>query len=120
MYLSQNIRHLRKAKDISQKELSDRLEISSGQISKYEKGDAQPKIEMLIAMSEIFDIDVADLILKDLSREPGRPAASVPESKEEEEEMVNTLNKLLLKRVKHLEDHIKRTDPDLAERWGIE
>lgn len=120
MYLGQNINYLRKRAGVTQNDLADKLGVTPTQISKYGSGKSSPPVEKIILISEIFDVNIEDLILKDLSQEAGRPAEKAPQSKEEEEEMVNTLNKLLLKRVKILEDHIKKTDPELAERWGIE
>lgn len=119
MFLSENIRYLRKKHGFAQKDLSDKLGLSSNQISKYEKGEAQPRIEALIVLSELFDIDVSDLILKDLSREQGRPAVKMPVNEAEQEQMITALNDLLMKRVMQMEEEIKKLDPERARELGI-
>jgi transcriptional regulator with XRE-family HTH domain len=122
MYLPENIRLLRKASGFSQKELSDKLQLSSNQVSKYEKGDAQPRIETLILLSQLFDVDVSDLILLDLSTEKAkaRPATIAPKSEEEQDKMLNALNDLLMKRVMQIEEELKKVDPERARELGIE
>lgn len=122
MYLSQNIRLLRKTSNFSQVELSERLGLSSNQVGKYEKGEAQPRIETLITLSELFDVNVSDLILLDLSQDKSkaRPAAAAPKTEEEQDIMLRSLNDLLMKRVMQMEEELKKLDPERARELGIE
>lgn len=54
---------LRKAHNLSQKELADELNISNKAISKWETGDAMPSLNVLIQLSKIFDISIDELIV---------------------------------------------------------
>jgi transcriptional regulator with XRE-family HTH domain len=45
--LAKNIRKLRRAADLNQLELGERLGVGQGAVSKWEAGDAEPKASML-------------------------------------------------------------------------
>lgn len=67
MYISQNIRALRKAKKMSQDELAESLRVTKASISGYERGRNIPSVENLIRLSQIFEISIDFLIFQDLS-----------------------------------------------------
>jgi len=56
------LRALRKNKDLSQKELSEKLGISVASISHYENNDKKPKSELIIKLSNFYNVS-ADYIL---------------------------------------------------------
>lgn len=58
---------LRKDKNMTQKELADKLNISDKTISKWERGLGYPDISLINELSEILNIDVEKLLLGDLS-----------------------------------------------------
>lgn len=62
MKLKEMIKVNRQKKAWSQDELAKQLNISSQAISKWETGESQPYIDKLLAMSEIFDITLDELI----------------------------------------------------------
>lgn len=66
MMFAENLRNLRIMKGISQKELADILKISLKTISHWETGYCEPSISQLIALSELFDVTVDDLIKKEI------------------------------------------------------
>ena len=66
MAFAENLRNLRNMKGISQKELADILKISLKTISHWETGYCEPSISQLIALSELFDVTVDDLIKKEI------------------------------------------------------
>ena len=66
MVFAENLRNLRNMKGISQKELADILKISLKTISHWETGYCEPSISQLIALSELFDVTVDDLIKKEI------------------------------------------------------
>lgn len=66
-YFSKNIRHLRKVKGINQGETVDYTGISAATWSDYERGKTEPDFKKLISISEFFQVDISDLLLKDLS-----------------------------------------------------
>ena len=62
MYFSENLKTLRKIKNISQEELAERLEVSRQAISKWESGECYPETEKLIKLSELFNYDIDELL----------------------------------------------------------
>jgi transcriptional regulator with XRE-family HTH domain len=56
MIISNNIKKHREAQHFTQEELANRMHISRQSISKWERGDALPSIENLIALSELLDL----------------------------------------------------------------
>ena len=56
------IHELRIKSKYTQKELADQLLVTSQAISKWENGRGIPDIEMLQKLSEIFEIDIAELL----------------------------------------------------------
>lgn len=62
------IKELRKEKDLTQKELGDKLNITDKAISKWERGLSFPDITILNSLADFFEIDVSEL----LNRERGK------------------------------------------------
>ncbi len=56
------IAKLRKAADMTQSELADKISVTRQAISKYERGDSFPDISILLRLSEVFGISVDNLI----------------------------------------------------------
>lgn len=54
---------LRKQKGLSQEELANRLHVSRQTISKWEIGDSAPDMENLIAISDLFEISLDELVM---------------------------------------------------------
>ncbi|MBQ3571602.1 MAG: helix-turn-helix transcriptional regulator [Clostridia bacterium] len=66
-YLGDNISDLRKSAGISQEEFADRLKVSRQAVSKWERNEAYPDTENLIAIAKFFNVSIDDLINKDLT-----------------------------------------------------
>ena len=60
--LNENLKQLRKSKGLSQEELAIRLNVVRQTISKWEKGLSVPDADMLIKISEIFEVSVSELL----------------------------------------------------------
>ena len=60
--IGENIKNLRKKRDITQEELAEHLGISFQSISKWERGDGFPDITMLPDLADFFDISIDELI----------------------------------------------------------
>ena len=60
---------LRKQKGFSQEELAGRLNVTRQTISKWEIGDSTPDMEKLIAISELFQVSLDELMLGKKSSE---------------------------------------------------
>lgn len=64
--LAQNLRFLRQQEGLSQKAVADQLRITRGRYAKYEDAASEPPLDILIKMSDYFDIGVDSLITIDL------------------------------------------------------
>lgn len=56
------ISDLRKEKELTQKQLADKLGICSKTVSKWETGHGFPDVSLISALSEIFSVDISKLI----------------------------------------------------------
>ena len=53
---------LRKEKEMTQKELAEKLFVSDKTVSKWECGNGMPNIALLAPIADVFDISVAELL----------------------------------------------------------
>lgn len=60
--LGDNIKRLRKAKEMTQENLAKLLSISSAAVSKWESNDSYPDITMIIPLAQIFDVSIDELM----------------------------------------------------------
>ena len=56
------LKTLRKKKRITQKDLANALHISQTSVSKYERGESEPDLEMVIKMSDFFGVTIDEFI----------------------------------------------------------
>lgn len=68
IFFPTNIRHLRHLKGLSQEHLADEIGVSRSIIASKEEGRSEPKIELLIGLSDYFKIPMDILIRKDLTK----------------------------------------------------
>lgn len=68
-YLGDNLYNLRKQKGISQDEFAENLGVSRQAVSKWERNEAYPDTENLIAISRFYGVSMDDLINKSLNEE---------------------------------------------------
>ncbi|MBO5452140.1 MAG: helix-turn-helix transcriptional regulator [Lachnospiraceae bacterium] len=80
--------HLRKQKGLSQEELANRLNVSRQTISKWEVGDSTPDMEKLIAISDMFQISLDELVMDKVQTQTGETPSK--------EEIVNELKEKVL------------------------
>ena len=64
MYWVDNIKYLRARKGLSQQGLADALGITRARYSKYEYGQAEPPLELLVRLSDYFGVSVDELLSK--------------------------------------------------------
>jgi len=69
--LNENIRILRKRLSLTQDQFAQRLGIKRSLVGAYEEGRAEPRLELLQKMAELFSISVDLLIGKDYSSSSG-------------------------------------------------
>ena len=75
--LSKNIKTLRMQKGITQKELAEKLHVTSQAVSRWEQGDVEPSIDTISNMAKLFEVTTDELI--------GELKVKVAEEKPEEE-----------------------------------
>ena len=73
MQLHENIYRLRTARNMSQGDLAEALEVSRQSVSKWETGAAIPDLDKLIRMSQLFEVTLDDLV-SDEEIQPAPPS----------------------------------------------
>ena len=66
-FFADNLRFLRRKEGFSQEELAGKLALNRGNIASYEKGTAEPKLENVLKIVKLFNIELSDLLEKDLA-----------------------------------------------------
>lgn len=67
--LKENIKTLRKSKGLSQEELAVKINVVRQTISKWEQGLSSPDADMLITLSELFEIPVNQLLEEEIKED---------------------------------------------------
>lgn len=62
LYVSENLKRLRKEKGFTQEQLATRLNVSFQAVSKWECGESYPDIVMLPSIAQIFSVSLDDLV----------------------------------------------------------
>ena len=62
MSFKENLKKLRKEQKIGQQEMAEKLSVSVKTISHWETGYTEPSISQLIAIANIFDISIDELV----------------------------------------------------------
>lgn len=81
MSLGETIHRLRTAKNMSQGDLADALEVSRQSISKWENDGSVPELDKLVKMGALFGVSLDELVLgEEPPKAPGeeRPARETP------------------------------------------
>lgn len=65
-YFNTNLKHLRVAAGLTQEDLGKRMDKDYSTIGKWENGTRSPIMEDVLKVSELFNIELTDLLLKDL------------------------------------------------------
>ena len=66
------IKTLRKDKGMTQRELSEMLNVTDRAVSKWERGLGCPDVSLLTSLSEIFSVDVESIIEGDMEENEKR------------------------------------------------
>ncbi len=67
--IGHNIKYLRNKHKLSQQELSEKLNVPRSSLSDYERGHTQVSIDILIRLSDNFDVRIDDLLRSNLSHQ---------------------------------------------------
>ncbi len=76
MEFNNKLYSLRKQKGFSQEELANRLNVSRQTISKWEVGESTPDMEKLVAISDLFEVSLDELVLDKTPEEPEKAEPS--------------------------------------------
>jgi transcriptional regulator with XRE-family HTH domain len=68
MFFHQNIKTIRKAWGLSQKDIADKYGVSQGTASAWENG-TEPSFDILISLSDFFKVSIDDLIRKEIRQQ---------------------------------------------------
>jgi len=66
-FAGKNLKYLRKQKGWTQDEFATRVQIKRSLVGAYEEDRAEPKLEVLQSLSEIFSLTLEELLFQDLS-----------------------------------------------------
>ena len=77
MQLHENIYRLRTARNMSQGDLADALEVSRQSVSKWENNSAVPELDKLVKMAQLFGVSLDELVTGDRTIE-SEPSPSQP------------------------------------------
>lgn len=69
MKFAQNLQKLRKASNMSQEALAEKLDVTRQSVSKWESGSSYPEMDKLIAICKIFEVDMDTLLNGDVLEE---------------------------------------------------
>lgn len=62
LYISENLKSLRKEKDLTQEEVAEMIGVSAQSVSKWERGDTFPDITLLPALANLYKTSVDAII----------------------------------------------------------
>ena len=80
--LAENIRTLRKQRKLTQEKLAEALGVTVGAVYKWESGQSQPELNLLVEMADFFDTSV-DVLLGYRMKDNSLDAASIAARAEE-------------------------------------
>ena len=80
--IGDNIRKYRKANNLSQDELAEKLDVTRQSVSLWENGQTQPSLDNIVALAKIFGIATDDLLVVDSHN---IPMANIERMKPEEQ-----------------------------------
>lgn len=59
---SENLKSIRKTKNLSQESLADLMGIQRAQVWRWESGKGNPRLDTLIKLSKILNVNVSELV----------------------------------------------------------
>ena len=98
MKFGDNLRNLRKSKNISQENLAEKVNVSRQSVSKWETGEAYPEMNNILELCKIFHCNINDLVndnMIDLDSLDEDVKMSVVKFKKEKQSQMKTISKIL-------------------------
>lgn len=60
--LGENIKRIRQEKNISRKNLADKVGVTEISFGKYERGESSPSLDKILEMAKFLDVSISDLV----------------------------------------------------------
>ncbi|MFM8588330.1 MAG: XRE family transcriptional regulator [Bacteroidota bacterium] len=70
-FAGQNLKYLRKLKGLTQEEFAQKLQIKRSLLGAYEEERAEPRVDVLEVVSDLFRVSLDDLLRRDMSESKG-------------------------------------------------
>ncbi|USG64037.1 helix-turn-helix transcriptional regulator [Brevibacillus ruminantium] len=83
MFLGQRLKECRKAKKLTQQELSDALSLNRSTYAKYETGDNEPDNQTLQKLADFFDVKIDYLLGRTNDPSPSEKKDKLEKSRDE-------------------------------------
>ncbi|MEM6397157.1 MAG: helix-turn-helix transcriptional regulator [Bacteroidota bacterium] len=110
IHFTQNIKHLRKLRGMTMKEVAKALGVDYSSVVKYEHGKSYPKVENLLLLGEILDVNLHDLFYHDFTTGP--PPTATPNTSEDQSTLIRVIADLQREIDELRTDIIERDDPE--------
>ena len=98
MKFGDNLKKLRKSKNLSQEELADKVKVSRQSVSKWETGEAYPEMNNILQLCKIFNCEINSLVndnIIDLDSLDEEIKMSVVKFKEDKQKKMKTITKVI-------------------------
>lgn len=94
------LKELRKAKNLTQEQLAERLNISGRTVSRWETGNNMPDISLLVELAEFYNVSIPEII--DGERKSETMEKEVKEVAEKMSDYAGTEKETLIKNIRNL------------------
>lgn len=94
------LKELRKAKNLTQEQLAEKLNISGRTVSRWETGNSMPDISLLVELAEFYNVSIPEII--DGERKSGPMEEEVKEIAEKMSDYAGTEKETLIKNIRSL------------------
>lgn len=98
MKFGENLKKLRKSKNLSQEDLAEKMKVSRQSVSKWETGDAYPEMNNILELCKIFHCRINDLVndsILDVSSLDEEIKMNVVKLKKEQQKKMKGLSKAI-------------------------
>lgn len=109
MPFSENLRKLRTKHTLTQRQLSQILNISTSNISKYETGDLQPSIDVAVKIADFFKVPASDLLDLDKKKTTTPKGQSLTKDQQAVMRAISSLDAEKVQKVKEYLDFLRYT-----------
>lgn len=92
-YFPKNLVAIRKRLNLTQEALAEKLFVTRQAVSKWERGETEPDIVTLCAISRMFDVSLDDMLQKDCTAPASVATENVVENTEEENLQLKAVQK---------------------------